>query len=75
MREFAKYRTPDEIAARRADDDPIDRARTQLLAAGVTGAELDAIDRAVDAEIDAAAAFADASPLPEPETTLEGVYL
>lgn len=73
--EFAKYRTREEIAARRAGDDPIDRARTQLLAAGVAAAELDAIDRAVDAEIDAAAEFAAASPLPEPETTLEGVYL
>ncbi|MGC8836868.1 MAG: thiamine pyrophosphate-dependent dehydrogenase E1 component subunit alpha [Anaerolineae bacterium] len=55
--------------------DPIRRYGDALVEAGIaTREELEAIDRAIQAEIDRAVEFAEASPWPEPETALEDVY-
>lgn len=55
--------------------DPVRRYGDALVEAGIaTREELDAIDRAIQAEIDRAVEFAEASPWPEPETALEDVY-
>lgn len=55
--------------------DPIRRYGDALVGAGIaTREELEAIDRAIQAEIDRAVEFAEASPWPEPETALEDVY-
>ncbi len=55
--------------------DPIRRYGDALVEAGLaTREELEAIDQAIQAEIDRAVEFAEASPWPEPETALEDVY-
>jgi len=59
------YRDPADLQGAIAAD-PLARARAQALALGASAAELDAIDAAVQAEIQDAVAFADASPAPEP---------
>jgi pyruvate dehydrogenase E1 component alpha subunit len=59
------YRDPADIAAAR-DGDPLQRARAGLLAAGAEAAGLEAIERDARREIDAAVAYADTSPPPEP---------
>jgi pyruvate dehydrogenase E1 component alpha subunit len=45
--------------------DPLQRARAQFLAQGVSADQLDAIDAQVQVEIEAAVAFANASPPPD----------
>jgi TPP-dependent pyruvate/acetoin dehydrogenase alpha subunit len=67
------YRTDAELAQWR-ERDPIPRLRQQLDAAGL-GADADTMERAVAAEMDAAAAFAAQSPFPDPAQTLEGVLV
>ena len=57
------YRDPQEVAAALLKD-PLIVARAKLAAAGVAPAELAAIDNDVQAEIDAALVFAEASPWP-----------
>lgn len=57
------YRDPAEVAAALLKD-PLIVARARLAAAGVAAAEIAAIDSEVQAEIDAALAFAEASPWP-----------
>ena len=55
--------------------DPIDRQRKRLLAEGLVDArQLRDMERSVAARIDAAAAFAEASPWPAPDTLLDHVY-
>ncbi|MGQ9585802.1 MAG: thiamine pyrophosphate-dependent dehydrogenase E1 component subunit alpha [Anaerolineae bacterium] len=55
--------------------DPIRRLANALTEAGLaTREELEAIDQDVRAAIDRAVEFAEASPLPQPETALEDVY-
>jgi len=55
--------------------DPIPRFRKQLIERGVfTQKDADKIDQAMDEEIDKAVKFAEESPLPAPEETLEDVY-
>ncbi|MBC8073253.1 MAG: pyruvate dehydrogenase (acetyl-transferring) E1 component subunit alpha [Deltaproteobacteria bacterium] len=66
MSDPGKYRTKDEIETWRARD-PLHRAEQELRAAGYGDAELEAIDEAVIAEMDAAMSFADESPQPDPE--------
>ena len=62
------YMDPAEIERWAASSDPLDRYVATLTGSGWAGAkELAEIDRAVDAELDAAVAEAEASPLPEPE--------
>jgi TPP-dependent pyruvate/acetoin dehydrogenase alpha subunit len=58
-----KYRPDDEVAAWKARD-PIPAFRARLEAAGVDGADLDAIDEAIRADV--AAAEAEAREAPEP---------
>lgn len=55
--------------------DPIPRFRKKLIETGVlTGKEADKIHQEVEAEIDEAVKFAEESPFPDPEETLEDVY-
>jgi len=58
------YRDPNDLQGA-IDADPLKRARARALASGVSAAMLDAIDAEVQAEIDDAVAFADASPPPD----------
>ncbi len=58
------YRDPQDLRAAQ-EADPLRHARAQFLAQGVSAAELDAIDAQVQAEIEAAVAFANASPPPD----------
>jgi pyruvate dehydrogenase E1 component alpha subunit len=67
------YRSRDEIAGRQALD-PIVRVRAQLLEAGVTEDELDAIDDAADARVRAAVEFAEASPEPGVDGLAAGMH-
>jgi TPP-dependent pyruvate/acetoin dehydrogenase alpha subunit len=68
------FRTEDEIAAWKAKD-PIARLFHQLEAQGqMSDADWQALDREVLAEIDAAVAFAEASPYPAAGKSLEDMY-
>ncbi len=58
------YRDPNDLRAAQ-EADPLRRAREQFLAQGVKASQLDAIDAEVQAEIEAAVAFANASPVPD----------
>jgi 2-oxoisovalerate dehydrogenase E1 component len=70
----AGYRTQEEIAEWKARD-PIKAYEGKLLAGGTAAqSELDAIDAEVRARAEEAAAFALASPMPEPATVTEHVY-
>ena len=67
MSDPAKYRSKEEVTEMREHHDPIARlARTMLDHAVVEQDRLDEIDRAVRAEIAAAADFAQSSPEPDP---------
>jgi pyruvate dehydrogenase E1 component alpha subunit len=59
------YRDPNDLQGA-IDADPLRRARARALERGIGAAELDAVDAAVQAEIDDAVAFANASPAPDP---------
>jgi pyruvate dehydrogenase E1 component alpha subunit len=67
------YRTPDEIAARQALD-PISRVRAQLMAAGTTEDDLDALDDAAEERVQAAVEFALASPEPAVDGLASGMH-
>ena len=54
--------------------DPLVQMRRKLDREGVPKADLDAIERDVEGEIEAAVAFADASPNPPPESLSEDIY-
>ena len=56
------------------EKDPIPRLREQLAAHGFTDTDFEALDAAVVAEVDAAVAFAEASPFPTLDTVLDDVY-
>jgi pyruvate dehydrogenase E1 component alpha subunit len=58
------YRDQAEVA-RALEHDPLKLARAHLAARGASEAEIDAIDAAATAEIDAALAFAHAAPVPD----------
>ena len=69
-----KY-VPRELLEEWATKDPILRHERHLLDAGLADrAELDALAARVDAELAADLAAAEASPFPEPESGLHGVY-
>ncbi len=58
-----------------ANNDPLDRYVARLKAEfGVGAAELEPVDARITQEIDRATELAEASPLPEPEDALNGVY-
>lgn len=63
-----------EIDRWAASNDPLDRYVKVLAAEGVTTAEVSAIDARVTEEIDRATDAAEASPMPEPNDALVGVY-
>ena len=68
------YRTKEELAKWRADD-PILDFRARLIEAGeLTEETYEEMDKAAIATVEAAAAFAEASPVPEPDAIYEDVY-
>ncbi|MFE7797564.1 pyruvate dehydrogenase (acetyl-transferring) E1 component subunit alpha [Nocardia sp. NPDC057440] len=70
----AKYRSGEDTAAAR-ESDPVVRLRRELIDAGVLDeSDVAAIESAVEAEVDEAVAFADASPHPDPSTLFDYTY-
>ena len=68
------YRDRSEVAEGKARD-PIARLRSTLLDEGILGPDQVAgFERAAQAEIDAAAAFGESSPLPAPEEALDDLF-
>jgi TPP-dependent pyruvate/acetoin dehydrogenase alpha subunit len=69
------YRSKEEVARWR-ERDPIPAFAERLIAEGVIDeAERERIDEEAIARVDAAVAFADASPLPTPESLYDDVYV
>jgi TPP-dependent pyruvate/acetoin dehydrogenase alpha subunit len=69
------YVPPGEIERWERTNDPIDRyVKVLLEEERIPRAELEAIDARVGREIDEATELAEASPMPEPEDALVGVY-
>lgn len=68
-----KYRNPDELAALAAKD-PVLHARERLARAGVSSAELGAIETAIDTEIEHAVDFGRRAASPTFETARAAVY-
>jgi len=69
----AAYR-PKEYLEEGKKNDPIDKARAQLLKLGVKEPEIDAIDRRMEEEIEAAYQYAKNSPDPDPNAVIDNVY-
>jgi pyruvate dehydrogenase E1 component alpha subunit len=69
----AEY-VPAELLAEWEERDPLVRYEAVLRADGVDAGVLREIDARAAAEIDAAVAAAEASPLPDPSTVADGVY-
>ena len=69
----AAYRPEGEAARMRAENDPVTRQRAVLAAAGVTGAEMDAIHAAAEAEMIVALAAAAAAPWPADGSVFDDV--
>jgi TPP-dependent pyruvate/acetoin dehydrogenase alpha subunit len=70
-----RYQSKEEIEGWRTRYDPLSDARAWIQGDGVaTAAELDAIDREVDAEIEKGVAFAEASPLASPLRMPDEIY-
>ncbi|HMD57496.1 MAG TPA: thiamine pyrophosphate-dependent enzyme, partial [Solirubrobacteraceae bacterium] len=75
MADPEQYRSREEVERWR-ERDPISTFGALLLAEGVLGqAELDRIDADAMARVDAAVAFAEASPFPAPESLYDDVYV
>jgi TPP-dependent pyruvate/acetoin dehydrogenase alpha subunit len=75
MADPEQYRTKEEVARWR-ERDPIPAFGRQLLAAGVLDeSALEQIDAEAVQRVDAAVAFAESSPFPEPDTLYDGVYV
>jgi len=69
-----KYRTPDELEEARQRD-PLAHTEMQLLEMGLLEAgEKEALHERIRAEVDAAAAAADARPFPDPARVMEHIY-
>ena len=66
MSDPAKYRTREEVQSVRDHSDPIDHARKELEALGVTEDALKEIEKEIRARVAEAADFAEQSPEPEP---------
>jgi pyruvate dehydrogenase E1 component alpha subunit len=70
-----RYRTKEEVEKWR-EDDPIGILERHLLEENLADRDkLEAIDKAVDEEIEAAVRFAEESPFPEPEALFEDIYV
>lgn len=67
MSDPAKYRTCDEVQEQRSKNDPIERAKAELIERGKTEDDLKAIDKRIRATVAEAADFAESSPEPEPK--------
>jgi len=65
MSDPAKYRTREEVQDMREHRDPIDHAKAELMARGVTEDTLKDIDKRIRAAVSAAADFAENSPEPD----------
>ena len=65
MSDPAKYRTRDEVQDVREHNDPIERAKKELLELGWTEDDLKKIDKQIRARIGEAADFAESAPEPE----------
>jgi len=75
MSDPAKYRTKEELEAKKKED-PIIRLKSYLLQHGLsTNEELDAIDDEVKKEVQASVEFAEKSPFPPLESIYEDVYV
>jgi pyruvate dehydrogenase E1 component alpha subunit len=75
MSDPGKYRTKDEVEQWK-ERDPLYRAQAELASdGGLSDADVEAIDEGVIAEMDAAVAFADDSPQPDPEHRFRGHYV
>jgi pyruvate dehydrogenase E1 component alpha subunit len=75
MADPEQYRSKEEVARWR-ERDPIATFGARLIDEGaLTQDEIDAIDAEAIARVDAAVAFAEASPLPEPESLYDDVYV
>ncbi|QSB43806.1 pyruvate dehydrogenase (acetyl-transferring) E1 component subunit alpha [Tsuneonella flava] len=65
MSDPAKYRTREEVQDQREHNDPIERAKKELIERGKTEDELKEIDKRIRATVSEAADFAENSPEPE----------
>lgn len=75
MSDPGKYRTKEEVEGWK-DRDPLHRAELELEREhGLSAADIEAIDDAVVAEMDACVEFAESSPLPDPEHRFRGHYV
>ena len=75
MADPEQYRTKEEVAEWRARE-PIPAFALRLEAEGIlSGDKREAIDAEATARVDAAVAFAEASPLPAPESLYDDVYV
>jgi len=66
MSDPAKYRTREEVQDQREHNDPIERAKAELIERGKTEDALKDIDKAIRARVSEAADFAESSPEPAP---------
>ncbi len=77
MSDPAKYRTPEELEARKKKD-PLFRAREKLLADSFAEARLTSLEEDVEREVEAAVKFAEESPEPDASllepTTYDGPF-
>jgi TPP-dependent pyruvate/acetoin dehydrogenase alpha subunit len=69
-----RYVAPGEIEWWEKNNDPVDRFEKYLLQTGRTQPELDAITADVVREIDEDTAWAESSPMPDPEKAAYGVF-
>jgi pyruvate dehydrogenase E1 component alpha subunit len=70
------YRSREEVRERFETDDPLKNFRKQVLAANqLTKGELEEIEEQVQEELNAAIAFAEESPFPEPEELFQDLYV
>jgi len=69
-----RYVAPGEIEWWEKNNDPVDRFEKYLLQSGVTKQQLDEIDAAVVREIDEDCAWAESSPMPDPEQAAYNVF-
>lgn len=66
MSDPAKYRSRDEVQSMRDNSDPIEGVKKELAAAGVTEADLKAIETEIRKIVGEAADFAESTPEPDP---------
>jgi pyruvate dehydrogenase E1 component alpha subunit len=74
MSDPAKYRTREEVEERKQRDPLNLLAKHMSERLGLAQAEIDAVERRVKDELDAAEKYADESPLPDPDTVEHYVY-